>query len=100
MVCEGSVPVECLDIVADTTDCPGPIGGCAWNACHYDRNAWASIDRAACLERECGVEPLHDLECLESWADLVADCYANHCQPNAPSACGLIGSGAYSECHR
>jgi len=96
--CGGEVPVECL-IVPNTAGCPEPAGGCEWSACQNRRWMDARIDRAECVYRMCDVDPLHDLACLEVWSELIADCFANHCESNAPTTCGSLMDGALSECH-
>ena len=95
--CDGEVPVGCL-IVAETQTCPGDPGGCEWYACQDERVAQARIDRAECLSRVCGVEPTHDLECLEGWLDLAADCFEG-CDERLPAACSVLHDGAWMECH-
>ena len=100
VACGGVVPVECLPIVADVSGCAMDVGSCDWYACQADINLRTSIDRMDCMERECGVEPLYDLDCLEDWADLTATCFDVHCEPNEASYCSNISSGAYAECHR
>ncbi len=99
-VCDGRVPLDCVAIAADTSDCPGSVGSCQWYGCVDERTSRASIERIRCFERECDVAPLHDADCLEAWADLAAECFRNDCEPETPSACTVVNSGAWSECHR
>jgi hypothetical protein len=80
--------------------CPGEVGSCAWHRCQTDLQNRAQIDRLDCLDRECGIEPLHDLDCLEAWADLTLQCFDDYCESLTPSACTMMGSGAWNECHR
>lgn len=98
--CDGEVPTECLGIAADTASCPGEVGGCEWHACASDRSTRAHIDWIQCLAKECGFEPTHDIECLETWADLVLQCFENECRPSAPQACTFLNIGAQSDCHK
>ena len=95
--CDGQVPVECL---FDVATCPGEVGSCAWHRCQTDRQLRATIDRLDCLRTECGIEPTHDLECLEGWADLTLKCFDENCESLTPTACTMLGTGAWNECHR
>ena len=98
--CDGDVPAACLEIFADVASCPGAAGSCTWHACVSDLNTRANIDWLECLADECGIEPVHDLDCLDAWADLTLECFRTECDPALPHACGLVNNGAQHECHQ
>ena len=98
--CGGVVPTECIEIIADTATCPGPIPSCNWFDCWDERTTRARIDQMECFERVCGVEPLYDLDCLEEWAELARDCFDNDCNEDLPMGCQFISTGSAAECHR
>ena len=98
--CGGDVPYQCLEIRAETEGCTGQVGGCVWTRCHTIAQLQFIVDLASCIERECDVEPVEDIECLQEWIELTDRCFARECDEQYPSACANVYNGGHAECHR
>lgn len=76
--CDGEVPEACLEDLTDASHCTEGTA-CEKSACTQRSFAGGRMALMRCLERECGVEPAYDLDCVESWADLEEACLLGHC---------------------
>lgn len=97
--CGGAVPEACLDDLTDASHCTQGTA-CEKSACTQRSFAGGRMTMMRCLERECGVEPAYDLDCVEGWADLEETCLLDNCGLTGTPCAYMALWGWQAECLR